>query len=90
MRKNTFITLLAFFALAISTASHSQQRNEQSGKRTPPKEALNACVDKSAGQQCVFEGRKGSESGTCFAPSEELPLACKPAGKGEGGKKKKN
>ncbi len=88
MLKSNLIMFLMFIAIVTSSALHAQQRKEQSGKRTPPKVAVEACANSSAGQQCSFEGKRGSESGTCFSPSEERPLACKPDRQGK--KKKKH
>ena len=45
----------------------------------PPPEAIDSCADKSSGDACSFEGREGETlSGTCFSPSSDLPLACRP------------
>ena len=49
------------------------------GGRGPPPEAIAACEGKQAGDACSFEGRRGAEEGSCFAPREDLPLACRPA-----------
>ena len=49
----------------------------------PPPEAIEACQGMSAGDACSFEGRRGSESGSCFKPSDapaDAPLACRPDG----------
>ena len=44
----------------------------------PPKEALDACQSKKAGDACAFSGRSGEKSGTCFTPDPAKPLACRP------------
>lgn len=45
----------------------------------PPPEAIEACEGADSGDACSFSGREGEEvSGTCFAPEDDLPLACKP------------
>lgn len=47
--------------------------------RRPPKEAVDACVNKASGDACSFESPRGTVEGTCWAPREDLPLACRPA-----------
>lgn len=48
--------------------------------KKPPREAVEACQDKSDGVACEFKGREGkSVSGTCFRPESSVPFACKPA-----------
>ena len=44
----------------------------------PPPEALAAFKALTSGAACSFEGRRGAVSGTCFAPQQSLPLACRP------------
>ena len=58
-----------------------QQNGQQGNMRRrggPPHEALNTCQNMSSGASCSFEGHNGTMSGTCFAPNDSLPLACKP------------
>ncbi|KIG19296.1 hypothetical protein DB30_03852 [Enhygromyxa salina] len=45
----------------------------------PPREAVEACVDKASGDACSFEGREGETvDGSCFTPEDDKPLACRP------------
>jgi len=46
----------------------------------PPREAIDACQGLVDGDACSFDSPHGSLEGSCWAPSEDLPLACKPAG----------
>ncbi|MEZ4703697.1 MAG: hypothetical protein R3A11_00595 [Bdellovibrionota bacterium] len=54
------------------------QSSDRQHHRKPPKEALDACQSKQAGDPCSFEGMHGNVSGTCFTPETSKPLACKP------------
>lgn len=45
----------------------------------PPKEAVVACEGKAAGAACQFTHEQRDLTGTCFSPSEDKPLACRPA-----------
>jgi len=57
--------------------------NSPHGPR-PPREALEACKEKSESAKCSFKGREGKEvEGTCWRPSSDKPLACKPEKKAE-------
>ena len=45
----------------------------------PPREAVEACEDLEAGEECAFEGRdQETVTGTCFTPDQDKPLACRP------------
>lgn len=47
----------------------------------PPKEAIDACDQKAAGDDCSFETPDGTLNGTCFKPDDapaDAPLACAP------------
>ena len=48
-------------------------------RQRPPPEALAACKSLASGTACKFTGPKGDASGTCFAPRQGVPLACRPA-----------
>jgi hypothetical protein len=49
------------------------------GPPCPPREAVEACADKSSDDECSFEGREGETvSGSCFSPDADKPLACRP------------
>ncbi|MCP4489463.1 MAG: hypothetical protein GY820_19440 [Gammaproteobacteria bacterium] len=68
-------SLLVMLGLAIPGFS------QNAGHRKPPKNALEACSQASSGSQCSFSGRGGENvSGSCFAPQDDVPLACKPEG----------
>lgn len=41
-------------------------------RRGPPPEALDACSSSVAGQQCSFEGRRHTVTGTCETRHEEM------------------
>ena len=59
--------------------SHSSSK-EGGERRGPPKEAVSACEGEKSGATCSFSGREGREvAGSCWAPNESLPLACKPS-----------
>lgn len=49
-------------------------------RRGPPPEAMQACQSSSDNASCSFQDREGNKkSGTCWRPSSEMPLACKPS-----------
>ena len=53
---------------------------EGAERRGPPPEALEVCATLEEGEACSFEGRGGSEEGTCEAPPQgEGELACRPS-----------
>lgn len=69
--------------LASSVLARPEGGGER-GKRGAPPEAIEACTDKVLDQACEFNGRRGSVSGICFAPTEDSSeLACKPEGHDE-------
>lgn len=48
-------------------------------RQGPPLEALKACEGKASGAACSFSPPHGGTlSGTCFSPSTDKPLACRP------------
>jgi hypothetical protein len=54
-------------------------QQEGKGPRRPPKEAMEACKEKTAGAACSFKNREGETmTGTCFTPDSSKPLGCKP------------
>lgn len=67
-------------SLAASSLSYAEENQESGKRRGPPPEAIEACASLSAGEACAFTGRRGDLSGICFAPREELALACAPEG----------
>jgi hypothetical protein len=63
-------------ALLASTASAQPSGGGQ--RQGPPAEALAACKSLASGATCSFSGPHGTVAGTCFAPQQSLPLACRP------------
>lgn len=58
---------------------HSEAQGKRRRGRKPPKRALLACEDKESGTSCSFNSEKrGEVTGTCFSPSDDKPLACRP------------
>ncbi len=41
-------------------------------RRGPPPEALEACASAGTGEQCSFEGRRGTVTGTCETRHDEM------------------
>jgi len=81
--KNHFIQssiILSFFSICASNIAIAQNnhRPQQGQHRQPPMESVEACKTLSAGQSCQFTTERGTEQGTCFAPKNDLPLACAP------------
>lgn len=67
----------AFAALAfVALPALAQDRGHG-----PPQEALTACRGRSRGASCSVTPRGGGSAmqGTCDSPSDEQPLACRPA-----------
>ena len=95
MKQVKFFALLvmagfATFAVAQSNNSNDVGSNQvgsgmggqgQGGQRHgPPPAAIDACKSKNSGAECSFIGRNNeTRNGTCFSPSPEHPLACRPA-----------
>lgn len=77
--KKILISLLCVGSLALSGLALAQRGGHKRPPRRPPPEAIDACKDKAAGDSCSFKSPHGTLSGTCWAPSEDLPLACRPA-----------
>ncbi len=46
----------------------------------PPREAIEACEGLIDDDACSLDSPHGTVEGACWAPSDELPLACKPEG----------
>ncbi len=55
-----------------------QSQSGRGGGRRPPREALEACKNKSSRDTCSFTGRGENLSGICFSPDSSKPLACRP------------
>ena len=68
-------------AKSAAPTDQGQQKNDGSkgGGHRPPREALDACQSKKAGDACTFESPHGAVTGTCFTPESSKPLACKPS-----------
>jgi hypothetical protein len=80
------LLLLSLCALSLAAAAQPSGGGQggQQQPPAPPAEALTACKSLSSGAACSFTGQKGKETGTCFTPSSDKPLACRPAGGGQG------
>lgn len=74
--------LLRLALLMCAAGSMNAMAQPKDGAGPPgggaPAEAIAACKTSTAGQSCSFTGQRGTETGTCFAPSDKA-LACKPA-----------
>jgi hypothetical protein len=77
-RKLLRLALLLCAAGSFSTMAQPKDDGGPPGGGGAPAEAIAACTTLTAGQACSFSGRRGSETGTCWAPADK-PLACKPA-----------
>ena len=68
--------IVAMCLLPFTLSAGAEPRHK---KRKPPREAVDACKDKSSGDSCSFTSpRHGELKGTCWAPDADKPLACKP------------
>ena len=54
------------------------ERGERGQRRGPPAEAVEACAQARSGDACSFTSPRGDVTGTCWAPDDDAPLACKP------------
>jgi hypothetical protein len=75
-------TLLIVAGLCLAGTAVAQDgppQGEREGRRGPPPEAIEACEGLGSGDACGFDSPHGYLEGSCWAPSEELPLACRPA-----------
>lgn len=95
LKMNLLLTLFLCFLIGNSFAEPPQKNSQNSNSqnqmrgemnnhmggqmRKPPKEALEACKNKSDNDNCEFTGPGQTMSGTCFRPNQDLPLACKPS-----------
>ncbi|MAZ49071.1 MAG: hypothetical protein CME65_10940 [Halobacteriovoraceae bacterium] len=71
--------LLAMFSVSVMAQSDQKGPSRgENGHPRPPKEALEACKSLKSGDSCKFTTQRGDESGTCFTPSSDKRLACKP------------
>jgi len=72
-------------AVAIPFVAIAQQPPEQPPAQQgphhhhgPSPEAIAACQGKDAGVPCTFSHHDKTVQGTCFTPSSDKPLACRP------------
>jgi hypothetical protein len=78
--KRILISLLCVGSLALSAMALAQHGDPKRPPRRPPPEAIDACKSKASGDSCSYTSPRGEAfSGTCWAPSEDRPLACRPA-----------
>lgn len=73
-----FIAILLILTSFSVFSQPSSGRGERQHQR-PPQEALDICLDKLNGDECSFTHNSKVEQGKCFAPEENLPLACRPS-----------
>ena len=85
MRKTLLVLVLAGLTTAVSAQTSAPQSGQQGQKgpggehRGPPPAAIEACKGLAAGAACSFVGRENqNRSGTCYSPSADRPLACRP------------
>ena len=69
------LSIVSVALLSITTLALADRRH-----RRPPKEAVDACASKSAGDACTFAHDSHDITGTCSGPPAGAtgPLACKP------------
>jgi len=82
----TIINRLFPIALSLCLAGSAMAQDgppTQDGQQppTPPREAIDACEDLNDDDACSFDSPHGAVEGSCWAPSDDLPLACKPEGR---------
>lgn len=73
------LTGLMLASISITVVAAPSEEDNREGRRGPPQAAIDACVDLEQDAACTFEGRRGSLDGVCFAPRDDLPLACRPS-----------
>ena len=76
--------LLRFALLLCAAGSMNAMAQPKDGGGPPggggaPAEAIAACKTSTSGQACSFTGQRGAQTGTCWSPSTDKALACKPA-----------
>jgi hypothetical protein len=72
------IAVLGMLFVVSAFAASNDRPGPQNGRRRPPREAMEACKEKSSGASCEFSGKHGKISGKCWSPDSSKPLACKP------------
>lgn len=96
MMKRVLSTLFVTSLILTTSPLSAEQKPGKGGHHPPPPEAIEACESLKVGDPCSFEGRNGEElEGSCFTPSQDKPVACKPSqpppgeGGGQGGQRQK-
>ncbi len=65
--------IIAACALAFSALANNRAERGEGRPKSPPPEALEACIDKSVGDSVSFETRRGDTiTGTCILLDEQL------------------
>lgn len=73
-------TATLVLAMGLSIPAANADSGERDGRRGPPQEAFDACVEKVEGDACGFSGRRGDVEGSCIVPPRgEESLVCAPA-----------
>lgn len=72
------MSLFITIAMLIFTTSAVAQSDDHKRPGGPPPEAIEACSGSSTGDECSFEGRRGSVTGICRTPPGESNLVCVP------------
>jgi hypothetical protein len=70
--------LIAFTLILSSYSAYSIQLGFLKKPRRPPPEAVFACEDATADDECSFEINDTLLRGNCYTPDENFPLACRP------------
>ncbi len=82
---HTLLRIGAALFVSASLPSFADQPDRAGAKpRGPSPEAIAACKDKADGQSCTFGANDRTAAGSCYSPSRDLPLACKPDGAPDG------
>ena len=79
MKSSILIGLVCMGSLAAGSLALARPPGPNRPPPRPPAEAIDACKGKASGDSCSFESPHGAVSGTCWAPRQDLPLACRPA-----------
>jgi len=69
--------------LTAAEEGSGEARGRRGHRRGPPQQAIEACADASAGDECTFDNRRGDAmSGNCVDRPRADGLACRPEGRG--------
>jgi hypothetical protein len=77
MKSSTRCIGIVMAALWAAVEATAQPWAGDAAPSFPPREALAACKDLKAGQDCSFTVKNEAVKGSCWAPGD-MPLACKP------------